>query len=328
MALYNYGVYGVALHSEIPLCLARHSDTSLASVHIRRGSSEWFASATEGAELQQAPSSWYRYGQLADGSSYARWENVGEFLASADGKTVVCRQASEAPAESFHVYLLGQALSFALVHQGFEPLHATTIVVDGEALVFLGESGYGKSSLAACFLAAGHRILTDDLLLIRDGCAYPGPPRLKLFPAMARKFLGDASGGVPMNTVTRKMIVPLSDSYVRTTPAPVRAIFALAPPRNVFRKQAVRIEALPPRDAFIELVRNTFNYRITAARRLERQFTEAARLAAAIPVRRLSHPRDINRLPAVRDAILNDVGQAILSPVDSQPAIGAVICAV
>jgi hypothetical protein len=218
MTPFHYGVYGIALHSEIPLCLPRHQDTSLAAVHIRTASSKWFADAIQGLELQQAPSSWYRYAQLPDGSSYARWEDVGEFLASADGSAIVCRQAGDASTESFHVYLLGQALSFALVHQGFEPLHATTVVVDDEALVFLGESGFGKSSLAACFLAAGHRILTDDLLLIRDGYAYPGPPRLKLFPAMARKFLGDASRGVPMNTATPKMIVPLGDNYVRATP--------------------------------------------------------------------------------------------------------------
>lgn len=303
----HYGVYGISLHSEIPLCLPHHADTPLAEIDIRTADDAWFIDATRQAEFQQAPSSWYRYAHLTDHSSYACWEDVGEFLVAADGKTIVCRQANQATAESFHVYLLGQALSFALVNQGFEPLHATTLAVDGEAIAFLGESGYGKSSLAACFLAAGHRILTDDLLIVHDGFAYPGPPRLKLFPAMARKFLGEASRGAPMNNATRKMIVPLGDRYIRTTRSPIRAIYALASPRNVFRKQTIRIESLPPRDAFLELVKNTFNCRITAADRLQRQFTEAAHLAASISVRRLSHPRDLRRLPAVRDAIISDL---------------------
>ena len=50
---------------------------------------------------------------------------------------------------------------------GFEPLHATVVVVSGEAVAFLGESGYGKSSLAASFLDSGHQLLTDDLLILR-----------------------------------------------------------------------------------------------------------------------------------------------------------------
>jgi hypothetical protein len=70
-------------------------------------------------------------------------------------------------------------------------------------------------------------------------------------------------------------------------------------------------------------VKNTFNYRITAAPRLQRQFTEAARLAVALPVRRLSHPRDIGRLPAVRDAIILDAfGPAI------EPQQELAVCAV
>ena len=64
------------------------------------------------------------------------------------------------------------------------------IVVNGRAVAFLGASTYGKSSLAACFIAAGHRLLTDDTLRLeeRDGqwIAYPGPPRLRLLPKVAR----------------------------------------------------------------------------------------------------------------------------------------------
>ena len=63
--------------------------------------------------------------------------------------------------------MLGQALSFALIERGFEPLHGTAVVVDGVAAVFLGGSGCGKSSLAASFLATGHRVLTDDLLIVQ-----------------------------------------------------------------------------------------------------------------------------------------------------------------
>ena len=293
--------------------LPHHPDSALAEIELRTASAEWFGEVLRSIETQESRSSWYRFARLSDRKSYVRWEEIGEFLVSADGKVIVCRQFSEAESESFQVYLLGQAISFALVKQGFEPLHATAVVVDGEALVFLGDDGFGKSSLAACFLAAGHRILTDDLLILRATSAgilaYPGPARIKLFPHMARRFLRDTTRGVPMNSFSRKVILPLGREHTCATPVPLSAIYALCSPREDFSKQRVRIEPLSPREAFFEVVKNTFNYRIVDGERLERQFIETGRLVDAAQVRKLSYPRTLDSLPSVCEAILCDVGR-------------------
>src|SRR5437868_13109154 len=197
-----YGVYGVSLHSEIELSLPEQSGPGLTDIELCSGSPGFFVETIAETELQSC-SEWYQHGVLRDASTYVRWHGLGEFLVSPAGERITCRRAPEAAMEAFQVYLLGQALSFALVKAGFEPLHATAIEVDGEAVVLLGDSGFGKSSLAACFLAAGHSLLTDDLLLLRPAAdrfeAYPGPPRIKLFPAIACRFLPHASAGVPMN---------------------------------------------------------------------------------------------------------------------------------
>ena len=50
-------------------------------------------------------------------------------LVSADGRAVAARHLCGASHEAFHTYLLGQALSFALINQGFDPLHATTVTI-------------------------------------------------------------------------------------------------------------------------------------------------------------------------------------------------------
>ena len=209
----------------------------------------------------------------ADGSTYLRWDGLAEFLVSADGlPAITFGWIGPASQEAFQVYLLGQALSFALVKRGHEPLHATSVVVDGRAVVFLGNSGFGKSSLAACFLRAGHQLLTDDLLMLREGpegfTAYPGPPRIKLFPDMARRHLGERVTGPPMNLATKKRVIALEPHQRCLTPVPLGAIYALASPREVARKQRVRIETLSSRQAFVTLVANTFNYLIVGADRL------------------------------------------------------------
>jgi hypothetical protein len=315
---YQYCVYGVTLQSDIPLALPADGSGELARIELRTAPDSYFFDAQRELPPQNDPNSWYKFGRLRDHSSYVRWEGVGEFMVSARGHQITARQFEEADQESFQVYLLGQALSFALVKCGFEPLHATTVVVNGKAVVFLGESGFGKSSLAACFLAADHRMLTDDLLILKKFAgglwAYPGPPRIKLFPKQARKFLGDASNGVAMNSGTQKLILPLDRTRSSDTPVPLKAIYTLAPPREVFRKQPIRFKTLSPRESFLELVKNTFNYRVLDTGRLERQFNETARMVSAMSVRKIFYARVLSQLPAVRDAILADLNSSPAEP--------------
>lgn len=308
---FQYGVYGIALRSEFALTLPRFSGGAFAEIELRYGTPALFAEAIAGSELIER-ADWYHYAHLADGSSYACWSGLGEFLVSAAGDRIDCMRAPEAAMESFQVYLLGQALSFALVKSGAEPLHATAIEWGGEAIALLGDSGFGKSTLAASFIAAGCRLLTDDLLLVRQTgegmCAFPGPSRIKLFPDSAERFLGPAVKGVPMNATTSKHVIPLEAARRCRTPVPLRALYVLTAPEAMRGKRRVRIESLTVREAFFELVRGTFNRYIDDAARLQRQFAETTMLLNAVPVRKLSYPRSLARLPDVRELILADSG--------------------
>jgi hypothetical protein len=310
---YRYCVYGIGIVSDTPLTMPRHEHEPLCHVACVRAPASLFARTIQGAVFHPLSDRWQRSAVLDDGSSYLSWDTVGEFLVAPDGRRITCRPAARCSADSFQVYMLGQALSFALVQQHIEPLHATVVVVDGEGVAFLGGSAFGKSTLAASFLEAGHRLLTDDLLVVRetagDLLAYPGPPRLKLFPAMARRFLGKATG-VRMNADTGKLIVPLDDRQTATRPVPIRAMYVLRPPQDTCRHQNVSIEALSARDAFIELMKCTFNRRLAGAGRAARQFTETVRLIESVPVRRLAYPRQIERLRDIHDQVLTRLRSA------------------
>ncbi len=250
---------------------------------------------------------------MQNGRSYLRWEGLFEFLVEADGRRIWCGWLGAASLESLQVYLLGHALSFALIKQGYEPLHATSVVIDGGAIAFLGSSGFGKSSLAAAFVAAGHRLLTDDLLLLRRTAAgfeaQPGPPRLKLFPRIAHRILSTTAGAVPMNAMSRKLVLPLDASRYNSRPAPLRAIYVLTAPRQVHKKQRIRLGRLSTRECFIAMVRNTFNHLVGGAERLRRQYSQCLQVASSIPARSISHPRVLAMLPAVREAIVADYMQ-------------------
>jgi hypothetical protein len=305
--------YGVSICSELPLPLPEMrgpTGTALFELEIRASNESLAGVIPEGVTLQRNPLSGFDFGQFPDGSSYVRWDNIGEVLISKNGRSVICRALGQITSESFHVYLLGQAFSFALVKNGFEPLHATAVVIAGQAIAFLGDCGFGKSTLAAAFLQAGDRLLTDDLLVLGKTAqalfAYPGPPRIKLFPRMARRFLGENASGVPLNPKTQKLIIPLDDSRVCADAVPLAMIYVLAPPDEVAGRD-IRIVSISQREAFVTLLASAFNYVISDPERLRRQFEAAQALANTRIVRRLSYPRSLECLPLVREAILSDL---------------------
>jgi len=308
---YQYDVYGIRLRCEFPLNLPASSGPGLMEIDVLTETASFFSEWIRDTPLRPSPFRNFLYGHLDDGSSYVQWDGLGEFLVFAGGGRIACRRFEEALPESFQVYLLGQAISFALVKNGFEPLHATSVVIGGQAVGFLGSSGFGKSSLAACCLEAGHRLLTDDLLVLQETPAgfqaYPGPPRIKLFSEMAGRFLRESQGGIPMNNESEKLVMPLNSEKICSDPAPLAALYALTPPGETEPEQGVRIERVSSREAFVLLMNNIFNYVIADPARLQRQFSAMTSLAATAPVKRLSYPRLANVLPSVREAIVADL---------------------
>ena len=72
------------------------------------------------------------------------------------------------------LYLNGQVV-VALLHQrGVISFHASSFVHDGQGVMILGESGAGKSSMAASFALGGAGLLTDDITPVMFRGEAPG----------------------------------------------------------------------------------------------------------------------------------------------------------
>lgn len=77
----------------------------------------------------------------------------------------------------------GVPLAVCLLHRGDLALHAAAVEIDGGAVVLAGPGTYGKTTLAAAFAGAGHRLLSEDLVCLRPGSSpavLPGPAALRL----------------------------------------------------------------------------------------------------------------------------------------------------
>lgn len=203
----------------------------------------------------------------------------GRLAVAADGSLVDARElaAGLAPALLEEV-VLGPGLVLALAAHGVWCLHGSAIGADGGAVVFLGESGRGKSTLAARLHEDGFRRLADDVtpveLTADGGEALPAFPQLKL-PAAAQP----GAAALPR--------------------LPLRALYLLA----TVAGGEPEIAAATPSEAAAELLRHTVAARLFPPPLLRAHLDAVAELAGRVPVRRLRYPLRWDVLATVRAAL-------------------------
>ncbi len=307
----NYCFYGVSITSQWPLYPQESGEGGLGKVKLYEGTGSHFAGAAAEAAGRLSSSKWVQYARLQDGADYLHWPDLFEFIISADGQQIAGRALSETAIEMFRTYLLGQVISLALLKQGIEPLHSTVVVIDGQAIAILGDTGYGKSTLAAALLQSGASLLTDDLLVVRQNgagwLAYPGPPRMKLFPEAAHTFLGEQVAGIPMNPLTSKLVIPLATHQITHLATKLAAIYVLRSPTAKRLGDKVTIRKRQQHKACLDLIAGTYNTLVRTPDRLTQQFNLATHLALSIPIKSLSYPRGLARLPEVVAMIQADL---------------------
>jgi len=307
---YRFAVYGLSVVADFDLDLpapTKH-DTNLGEVVWRRTASGF---GVPSAPRPGAIDDWFACEALEDGSYYLRWKDYYEFRIESSGVGIDYRPLAGADPNILRNFLFGQVLSFALVLQGIEPLHATAVRIDHRAVAFLGDCGFGKSTLAASFLHDDCPILTDDLLLIdgRSGRphALPGCGRIKLRPDSV-PLLDAAGPGTRLNPLTEKQMFALRGDQMEAAPLPLAALFVLPSPLDRSAGAAIGSRRLTRAALFGELLRNSFNAHVQGAPRLERHFAFAAELARSVPGFALCYPAGLEHLPAVRRTVRAAVG--------------------
>ena len=308
----TYSLYGLRVTSAVPLpCPEWDHSTSAADVELFEDSQTETWQACDQQRKSYEDDGFSECSIFQDDSTHLRCKGHFEFLVSGDGKLVRWRKLQEVSDEVLLTYLIGQVLSFCLLTRGIEPLHATAVVIDGEAVAFLGNSGAGKSTLAATFVQRGYSLLTDDVLVLQpDGnklLAHPSLPRLKLTPETADAFFSGRRS-IPMNSFTSKMIFPLSSQRHAGHMVPLRVLYVL--PKRSSRSR-IRVSPLQGCASFLPLIANTFNDSVVTPARLKQQFAFAGKVTSTVPLRQLSYPRGLELLPAVADAILSDLSREL-----------------
>lgn len=188
--------------------------------------------------------------------------------------------------EQVRLYLLGSVMGVVLHQRQWLPLHANAVLIDGRAMLFMGEAGAGKSTLAATFAGRGHQLLADDVSVVRFDAGAPqvvaGLGRLRLWGDALRR-----SGRAPDNYRRSwpgdpdyaKYDVPLAAS---AEPAPLAAIYVLE------RGAALDFSRLEGAAAVAALAANTYRGGMVGSiGDPAAHFRQCVALAGAVPLFRV-----------------------------------------
>jgi hypothetical protein len=227
---------------------------------------------------------------------------------------IVCHQRDEAATNIVELYFLSLLTGFWLESRGIVALHASAVSVNERAVVFLATNTGGKTSLSTSLMQAGHPLLTDDFLavsLLEDiAIGHPGFPQMRMWPDLADHFVGGHAQLPLVMAGTEKRRVRIEAEGLGSFCTEDRRLSRLyLPARSEDVDAAIRIEPVPPQEALIELVRESFLSTVLEKAGLHRErFARLASLVGQVRMARLVYPSGLDRLPEVREAILADLG--------------------
>lgn len=155
-------------------------------------------------------------------------EGIGRFRVSGGRHIGWERQHGDVSDQDLRTFLLGSAVGALLIQRGMLVLHGNAVEKDGRAIVCLGHSGDGKSTLAYALMQRGWRLLADDLVAITpDGLVLPGIPRIKLWHDAAKAFGLDPAALAPIRQWMHKYLLMGEEIRRADLPTSLAALYRI-----------------------------------------------------------------------------------------------------
>lgn len=161
-------------------------------------------------------------------------EGIGKFYFCGEKHVVVYYQNEDA-IERFLVHaLLGFGFSYMLMQRKVFLIHGSSVSLDGSAIIIVGGSESGKSSLAAALIQKGCRLISDDTTRLELDAEipfiYPSYPLRRIYKNTL-EYLGIGMEDA-FEIITKKSKFALSDNGQKVflnSESPVKAIVRITP---------------------------------------------------------------------------------------------------
>lgn len=298
--MYRYSAFGFSIASEIELANMQKANGS-SDVFIKRGSIKLTDAVETDSEKRQV--------RIHNDRVGIRWDQVGS-VEIRSGEEIIIDAAPGADEDYFRQIAQNIAMGVVLHQRGVYTLHGSAVDVNGQAAVFLGWKGAGKSTTASALYATGHSLITDDVVAIDDAeggfSVRPGIPSMKLWPEAVQAALREDPASLPqVFQQTQKRVRTVVDNFAHQA-VPLGCVYMLE-----FADEdddSISIIPMSPKEALIELVSQSYALRFLGNKGVSpHHFQQSLRLAKQVPIRRLRRPRALVALPELVSAIEADM---------------------
>ena len=249
------------------------------------------------------PSLWYK--RLAHGHLLRFCDQI-EFEVSCSLNRVIVYCAESVSHEYVCHALVDQLLPRVIAQRGKMVLHGCGLADDYGVSLFLGNSGWGKSTLAHYLSQQGMTLISDDCVVLSFGgtggviSCVPTYPSLRLASEGVQEFFAD---GLPANAIpiseAKKVRVPVPGS-IEVYEGPLRRVVFLSDPAEA---QGVEVLKIPSGQAVMKLVGNCFRLDMNDKNQTVSLLDKAAAVVESVKVQQVSYPHDYSCLPEVAAVI-------------------------
>ena len=172
---YYYKVYGLTICSELELPELSPGQNIKADVSISFGGVPEHLPEVRGSGILF---------EAAKNDFLFTFEGVGRYRVQS-GNLIILQPEKEALPAEIRLYLLGSCIGALLHQRGMLAIHGSAITDGQQTTILSGQSGVGKSTLAAGLFELGYSIIADDISVISQNGKHfiveSGIPHLKLW---------------------------------------------------------------------------------------------------------------------------------------------------
>ena len=286
---YAYYAYGMRIQSDFSISAFEPApQTAEVDVHILEG---------ELPRLSRDPGEHSVDIIPTDEGIFVHWYHYGVFLIS-EGKRIVIDPYGDPDLTTLKLPLIGCALGLLLHQRGYFTLHASAVQMGSKAIVFMGDKGAGKSTMAGAMHQAGYPLVVDDVLAVdlsteNQVMTLPGFPQIKLWPESVTA-LGKDLEDLPLLHPNLEKRAMRARTMEKPQMLPVAGFFVLDTGEDI------SLERLSGQEAFLQLLRYTYVTRYLGQKAGSMaHFKAGQQIIQSTPVYRLRRPRDLNLLPDV-----------------------------
>ena len=210
--------------------------------------------------------------------------------------------------DSLRHLVLDQVIPRMWAHKGHLVLHASAVrLSSGRVVAFIGESGWGKSTLAAALEMRGSQLLSDDTISLSADRS-----RVQLTPSYTGlRLYEDSIARLGMTGQDWATVSHYSDKQrLAHTKAEDQGLFwldtlyVMEPPDEA---KTISIKPITGAGLIAKLIKRSFLLDINDADCAARQMGLAGAVMRALPnARSLNYTRDYKQLPGLCDALMGE----------------------